>query len=171
MKQLIIIYFFTISIVGQDLHMELNNNGKLECLKITDSLNLSSNDIYEKTLKWITSAYSNDEQSIIESQIKGEMIKIQGVYSEPIELIFNWRIGYTIQIDIKENKTRMRIYDIILLNFKNYTYPMEIIVQNGKFRSGNEAVNYRAGADKEFNRVYKYYLKSLSNTNKPSDIW
>ena len=75
------------------------------------------------------------------------------------------------QIEIKENKTRMRIYDIILLNLNNYTYPIEIIIQNGKFRSGNEAINYRAGADKEFDKVYKYYLKSLSDSSKPTDVW
>lgn len=170
MKHLIIILLFTISMVGQDLPMELNSKGELECLRITDSLGLSSDDIYDKTLEWVAITYQNSK-GIVLSEIEGKMIRIKGVSSEPIEYIFNWRIGYTVQIDIKDNKTRMRIYDIVLLNLNNYSYPIEMIVKNGKFKSSIESVNYRKGANEEFCGIYKSYIEGLSNGVEPNDVW
>ena len=170
MKYLSIIFLFTISVVGQDLHMELNTEGRLECLKVTDSLDLTGNELYKKTLEWVASTYQNSEGAI-QSEIKDQMIRIQKVSSEPIDYIFNWRIGYTLQIDIKDNKTRMRISDIVLLNLNNYSYDIELIVKNGKFKSSIESVNYRKGANEEFSRIYTSYLEALSNGAESDNGW
>jgi len=170
MKYLILVLLFTISTVAQDLPMKLNVKGKLECVRIIDSLDLSGPEIYEKTMEWIAITYQNPE-GIDLSEIKGQMIKIQGVSSEPMEIIFNWRIGYTIQIDMKDNKSRIRISDIVLLNLNNYSYPIEMIVKNGKLRSSIESVNYRKGANNEFSNIYKSYLEALSNGIKSEDVW
>ena len=170
MKYLIIIFLFTISAIGQDLHMTLDTKGKLECLSITDSLNLSSHEIYEKTLEWLAITYQNSDR-LIQSERKDEMIMIQGVSSDPMEIIFNRRIGYTIRIDIKENKSRMRISDIVLLNLNNYSFPIEMILKNGKFRSSIECVKYRKSANEEFSKLYKSYLDALSDGMKTIDVW
>jgi hypothetical protein len=170
MKYLSIIFLFTISVVGQDLHMELNTEGRLECLRVTDSLDLTGSELYKKTLEWVASTYQNTEGAI-QSEIKDQMIRIQKVSSEPIEYIFNWRIGYTVQIDIKDNKTRMRISDIVLLNLNNYSYGIELIVKNGKFKSSIESVNYRKGANEEFSRIYTSYLEALSNETESDNAW
>ena len=170
MKYLSIIFLFTISVVGQNLHMELNTEGRLECLKVTDSLDLTGNELYKKTLEWVASTYQNSEDAI-QSEIKDQMIRIQKVSSEPIDYIFNWRIGYTVQIDIKDNKTRMRISDIVLLNLNNYSYDIELIVKNGKFKSSIESVNYRKGANEEFSRIYTSYLEALSNGTESDNGW
>ena len=150
--------------------MELNTEGQLECLRVTDSLDLTGHELYEKSLEWVTSTYQNTE-GVIQSEIKDQMIRIQGVSSEPIDYIFNWRIGYTLQIDIKDNKTRMRISDIVLLNLSNYSYGIELIVKNGKFKSSVESVKYRKGANEEFSRIYTSYLEALSNGKEEDDVW
>jgi len=170
MKYLIIIFLFTISAIGQDLQMTLNTEGKLECLRVTDSLNLSSHEIYEKTLEWVSITYQNSDR-LIQSELKDEMIMIQGVSSDPMEIIFNRRIGYTIRIDIKDNKSRIRISDIQLLNLNNYSYPIEMILKNGKFRSSIECVKYRKSANEEFSSVYKSYIEALSSEIKPNEVW
>lgn len=170
MKYLSIFFLFTISVVGQDLHMELNPDSRLECLKVTDSLDLTGHELYDKTLEWAAITYPNTE-GVIRSEIEDQMIRIQGVSSEPIDYIFNWRIGYTVQIDIKNNKTRMRISDIVLLNLNNFSYGIELIVKNGKFKSSIESVNYRKGANEEFSRIYSSYLEALSNGTKSDDVW
>lgn len=170
MKYLIIIFLFTISAIGQDLQMTLNTKGKLECLKVTDSLSLSRHEIYEKTLEWIAITYQNSVD-LTQSERKDEMIMLQRVSSDPMEIIFNRRIGYTLRIDIKDNKSRMRISDIQLLNSNNYSYPIEMILKNGKFRSSVECVKYRKSANEEFSRVYKSYLEALSDEIKSNDVW
>lgn len=166
-----IIFLFTISVVGQDLQLELNTEGRVECLRVTDSLDLTGHELYEKTLEWVATTYQNTE-GVIQSEKEGQMIRIQGVSSQPIEYIFNWRIGYNVQIDIKDNKTRMKLYDIVLLNLNNYSYPIEMIVKNGKFKSSIESVNYRKGACQEFNRIYTSYIDSFSDGIKSDDdVW
>ena len=170
MKYLILIFLITISTAAQDLPVKLNAKGKLECVKIIDSLDLSANEIYEKTLEWVAITYSNTEGIVI-SKEKDQMIRISGVFSEPMEIIFNRRIGCTIQIDIKDNKSRIRISDIVLLNLKNYSFPLEVIVKNGKFRSSIECVNYRKGANKEFGSIYGSYLEALSDEIESNDVW
>jgi hypothetical protein len=170
MKYLILIFLFTVSAIGQDLTMELNTKDKLECVRVIDSLDLSRSEIYEKTLEWVTITYQNSE-SVNLSDVKDQMIRIKKASSEPMDIIFNWRIGYTIQIDIKDNKLRLKISDIELINLKNYSYPMEIIVKNGKFRSGVESVNYRKGANEEFSSIYRSYLEALSGEVKLNDVW
>lgn len=170
MKYLIIIFLFTISAIGQDLQMTLNTKGKLECLRVTDSLSLSRHEIYEKTLEWIAITYQNSVD-LTQSERKDEMIMLQRVSSDPMEIIFNRRIGYTLRIDIKDNKSRMRISDIQLLNSNNYSYPIEMILKNGKFRSSVECVKYRKSANEEFSRVYKSYLEALSDEIKSNDVW
>ena len=170
MKYLILIFLITISARAQDLTVKLNAKGKLECVKIIDSLDLSANEIYKKTLKWVAITCQNTEGIII-SEEKDQMIRISGVFSEPMEIIFNWRIGYTIQIDIKDNKSRLRISDIVLLNLKNYSFPIEVIVKNGKFRSGIESVNYRKGASEAFSSIYRSYLEALSDEIKSDAVW
>ena len=170
MKYLILIFLITISTAAQDLPVKLNAKGKLECVKIIDSLDLSANEIYEKTLEWVAITYPNTEGIVI-SKEKDQMIGISGVFSEPMEIIFNRRIGCTIQIDIKDNKSRIRISDIVLLNLKNYSFPLEVIVKNGKFRSSIECVNYRKGANKEFGSIYGSYLEALSDEIESNDVW
>ena len=170
MKYLIIIFLFTISAIGQDLQMTVNTKGKLECLRVTDSLSLSRHEIYEKTLEWIAITYQNSVD-LIQTERKDEMIMIQGVSSDPMEIIFNRRIGYTLRIDIKDNKSRMRISDIVLLNSNNYSYPIEMILKNGKFSSSIECVKYRKSANEEFCKLYKSYLDSLSDGMKTTDVW
>ena len=170
MRYFILTFLFSLSAIGQDLPMELNAKGKLECLRIIDSLDLSSAEIYAKTLEWATMTFENTE-GVLPYEGNDQRIRIHGVFSEPMEIIFNRRIGYSIQIDIKDNKTRMRIYDIVLVNLNNYSYDIEMIVKNGKFRSGVESVNYRKEANKEFSRIYKSYLEALSNEAKPNDVW
>lgn len=170
MRYFILTFLFSLSAIGQDLPMELNAKGKLECLRIIDSLDLSSAEIYAKTVEWATLTYQNTK-GVLPYERKDQMIRIRGVFSEPMEIIFNRRIGYSIQIDIKDNKTRMRIYDIVLVNLNNYSYDIEMIVKNGKFRSGVESVNYRKGANAEFSRIYQSYLAALSNGAKSNDVW
>ena len=82
MKYLILTFLFTISAIGQDLPMELNAKGKLECVRVIDSLDFSSAEIYAKTLEWATMTYQNTK-SVIPSEGKNQMIRIQGVSSEP----------------------------------------------------------------------------------------
>ena len=170
MRYLILIFLFTVPAMGQNLTMELNSKDKLECVRIIDSLDLSSNEIYNKTLEWVAITYQNTEDIAL-SEVKDQMIRVQNASSEPMEIIFNRRIGYTIQIDIKDNKSRIRISDIVLLNLKNYSFPIEVIVKNGKFRSSIECVNYRKVANKEFGRIYGSYLGALSDGTKSNDVW
>jgi hypothetical protein len=170
MKYLIIIFLFTISAIGQDLQMTLNTEGKLECLRVTDSLSLSRHEIYEKTLEWVAITYQNSVD-LIQTERKDEMILLRKASSDPMEIIFNRRIGYTLRIDIKDNKSRMRISDIVLLNSNNYSYPIEIILKNGKFRSSIECVKYRKSANEEFSKLYKSYLDALSDGVKTTNVW
>ena len=65
----------------------------------------------------------------------------------------------------------MRISDIVLLNLNNYSYGLELIVKNGKFKSSVESVNYRKGANEEFSRIYTSYLEALSSGTESDEAW
>lgn len=172
---LLLIFLSVLTIQSQELISELNENNKLEAIIITDIENKTESDIYNSIINWTSYSFRNTE-SVLQAQIKNEMVRLSGVSNGVLDgpMGIMYGLGYTIQIEIKPNKFRFKIYDLSMIGVDaaRTKTPMEYVLlkRSGKKRKSSKYLKYKIDADKEINRIYKSLLDQLNNkTNKKSD--
>jgi hypothetical protein len=107
MRNLFIIFLFIEllslnRINSQELKSELTDNKSLEVEKITELKDKTVKEIYKAVLNWTSYKFRNTE-SVIQSKVENEMIRISGVSSGVLDGPMGYRYGlsYIIQIEIK----------------------------------------------------------------------
>jgi hypothetical protein len=161
---------------SQELVSELNKDNKLEAIKVTVIKNKNKSEIYNSTLNWASYTFTKTE-SVLQAQVKDEMIRLSGVSNGVLDgpMGFMYGLGYTIQIEIKPNKLRFKIYDMSMIgvNAARTKTPMEnvLLKRSGKKRKSSRYLHYKIEADKEINSIYISLLEHINNEQKKKSDW
>ena len=148
-------------------------DGKIVYEKVLDSLSLDKDALFAASKKWIADNYKSAE-AVIQSEDKasGQIIgkgMCTVVFSEGALLAFGNDFKYSIQIDVKDNKCRFRIYDIIrfVKSSSSLVADMEIPLNTlyvekdlseGKY---NRTVNVATKINAHFSSIPDNFKKSL----------
>ncbi|PKP13231.1 MAG: hypothetical protein CVU08_06495 [Bacteroidetes bacterium HGW-Bacteroidetes-3] len=176
-RLILIIEFLSLNnLNSQEIISELNESNKLEAVKITEIQDKTEQEIYKAVLDWTSYTFRNTE-SVIQAQVENEMIRLNGISSGVLDgpMGFNYGLGYTIQIEIKPNKLRFRVYDLNMIGVDaaRTKTPMELTLlkRNGKKRSSTNFEKYKIDSDNEINRIYKSLYESITNDKKEKSDW
>lgn len=162
--------------MSQKIETKLNSQGRLEIELVTEFPNKSSEIIYGKIEEWVAYNFKNTE-SVIQSQIENKMIRINGISSSVIRGPMGVRYGlyYEIQIDIKKERTRFRVYNIQLIGESNSgtksNVELSIYKNNGEPRKGKTYKNIKIDTDNEIDKLYNNFILFLENENAKNDDW
>jgi hypothetical protein len=117
MKSIILISLMTLSISGfsQDTLFKVTSEAITDFLVISCE-NKTQNEIYKKTIEWISINFKNPKQ-VIQSQIENDMIRIEGftesLHGGPSSAI------YLIEISFKEGKYKFDPLEFTIINGVN----------------------------------------------------
>jgi hypothetical protein len=181
MRNLFIIFLFIEllslnRINSQELKSELTDNKSLEVEKITELKDKTVKEIYKAVLNWTSYKFRNTE-SVIQSKVENEMIRISGVSSGVLDGPMGYRYGlsYIIQIEIKPNKFRFRVYDLNMIgaDASRTRTPMELTIlkRNGKKRKSSRYTKYKIDADNEISSIYQSLYESITSGKKEKSDW
>lgn len=89
-------------------------NGVITYEKITDSLNKQKDELYEASIKWLANAFEDSKDVLrIKNKESGEIVGSGNfIYTEPGLLGSTQRMSFMIEIKAKDNKVRLRIYQL-----------------------------------------------------------
>ena len=108
-----------------------NENGIYEVSEIKELHNITKEEIFNKTIQFLTIKYKFSQVSIQYQNLNDGKIIAKGEWlTEPSK--WNGYIGHTFEMDIKDNKYRIKIYNLTFRYFNNFykkaediTYPFE----------------------------------------------
>ncbi|AQX08033.1 DUF4468 domain-containing protein [Elizabethkingia ursingii] len=135
--------------------------------KIISLEGISNKDIYQRVIKWVNITFKNPDK-VLKSNIENDLVKVNGIWNIDSRDYFGRTqldLEYTMQIDIKDQKIRVNIYDLKGLgNFKYYL----CFKNNGERRDTKEVRNYLISIEKNaeafiFNLIN--YIKENSNSD------
>ena len=179
MKSLIInlsLVILPVIIFGQDHKTTLNNDGSFEMLIISDLPDKTAKQLYQGTIDWIAYTFRNSE-SVTQSQVENKMVRINGVSSGVINgsLGYKYGLGYSIQIDIKDNKIRFRGYDLQIIGVDaartRSNIEPSLLKSNGDLRTGKASKKIKSDTDMELSRIYKSLIDSFSKNIESNNDW
>lgn len=179
MKKLtLLFYLITINsiVLGQEsIITGLDENNNLVGEKITDLENKSEVEIYKKTKEWIAFTFTNTE-SVMQSDIENKMLRLNGISKSVIGPYygFYFDLSYQIQVEIKNEKIRFRIYNLKQVSQSSpYTSSnLELIYKKGELRKGKRYGKLKNQVDEKISSIYENlidFIKKNKTTSK--DDW
>lgn len=108
-----IISFIPCIVVSQELLPV--KDGKIMYERIDSIPGKSKIDLYRKAKVWFAKVFHSSKDVIqLDDQETGQIIG-KGNFTYPIKILLSaaeWRCSFTIQIDLKDNKSRVRLFDL-----------------------------------------------------------
>lgn len=150
-------------------------DGKIVYEKVLDSLSLNKDALFAASKKWIANNYKSAE-SVIQSedkttgQIIGKGMSTVILSEEGSFLTTGFDYKYSIQIDVKDNKCRLRVYDIkrfiksssVLV--ADMETPLETLYEEKELAAGklNRTIGTATKLNAYFNGLSDSFKKSLA---------
>jgi hypothetical protein len=183
MKKIILLLLISFSGLAQETQFHYTQEKGLTDYIIISCEGKSKEELYNKTINWI-SVYYNNPKEVIKAEIKDDYIRIEGIQKNvPLGTFMGMETGdnlkYQIEISVKDNK-----YKLDVINIETYIIPSQYIVNSGwvPFEFNNTINQYKNGKIKNsvkylpkslpqvFNDIntdlYKYILSNESTTKK-----
>ena len=181
MRKLLIIPFvflFGISLNGQDMTLDFVDC-KFSAESIQDVNNRTAEEIYKLTIEWASYTFMNFD-AISQSNVENKMFRFRGESAGVIDgpLGFRYGLGYYIQIDIKDSKIRMKVFNIYSIGTDSPPTKASLEVGFTKMFSPcklNESKLFNRmylSCENHLNDILKDYIEYLNNgKSKASDEW
>lgn len=160
--------FLAIALKAQE-NIPKNENGIYEISEIIELPNSSKDVIFNKTIQFLTTKYKFSQISIQYQNLSEGKIIAKGEWlTEPSK--WNGYIGHILEMDVKENKYRIKIYNLTFRYFNNYlkkaediSYPFETMP---KFMGMRKNIFLDAETTMtKYKTELKNYILSNSNDN------
>jgi hypothetical protein len=140
--------FITSFLFAQSTTFEFSKEGFTDFV-VTDTPNLTANEIYLKTINWIKENYKNPDE-VIKMTIENEKLRFEGVRENALCVKAMGNVcssaRYVIEVSFKDGRYK---FDPISVSFFNqmgngYNVPMnetgKVYYKNGKILKGSEEV-------------------------------
>ena len=157
--------FLTSMSFGQDSLFTLNQDGLTDYV-VTNCDGKTQNDLYRKTLDWISVTY-NTPSSVIKAQIENNYIRIEGSAGYLVKrggfAASNYLTRYQIEISFKDGK-----YKFDLLNIEIYVPSSQYVVGGWGYFDPIKDFNHRKSYlndEGEVRPLYKHYHEIPSYFN------
>lgn len=177
MKQILILFSLLSFqfLNGQEIIIVLNDSYKFEAEQIAEIQDKTSSEIYSSILEWISYNFQNT-QAVIQSQIENKMVRISGHSNGVIEGAMNFRygLGYTIQVDIKDNKIRIRATNLQTIGADELQTRHNIeesLLKKGKIREGKYSDFVIVGTNTELTRIFESLISAIENQQSGNENW
>lgn len=156
----------------------LNENGNVVAEQIIEIDSLSKEKIYNSTLNWVASTFANTE-SVMQSKIENKMVRINGISKGALGPYygFYYGLGYTIQIDIKDNKIRFNAYNLTqVASSSPFTKTgVEAFYKKGKLRKSKTVKNFNQQMNEEITIIAlslkTYIVNGETNVINNDENW
>lgn len=131
MKKILLLATLFVAVLFNAQKISKNENGIYEISEIIELENTSKDLIFNKTIQFLTTKYKFSQISIQYQNLSEGKIIAKGEWlTEPSK--WNGYIGHVLEMDIKDNKYRIKIYNLTFRYLNNFlkkpediSYPFE----------------------------------------------
>lgn len=157
MKILIILlalFSFALQSDGQNEGIQINDS-TLETLTVIDVPNNSKDEIFTKLNKWIALNYRSANDVLQLNDKESGVIIVRGIYSNG-----SWvDVLHTLQMDVKENKVRIKIGSMYCNYGRSEEYTMKKVISTRSFFSKRQTQQFKQLMINKINTT----VKSIEN--------
>lgn len=129
--------------------------------QVLDLPGQSAQQIYEKALRWVHSAYLEPDEAI-DSRIEGEQIRGRGVNAKAIEIYAGVRYDatYSWHIQIRDGALRYSMYKLVAWDpLAQYTAERNLLGDGGQLKTTKQATRIK----QQWETIFNSNLENLKN--------